>query len=353
MAEESPWVFVTDRTDGHAERFHRLFQESSPDSERLDIVVDSDGNPQATRNGILLSSWSDVRESLGDAGLVISGPLDTVSRHIAQGDFRHVGISWATDLMVSAASSHPLASQIEDAVASMDVVVTDNYATENALVSMGVPPERIVRIPWGPESLEAAESAISGPGVRERLGVPRDRHIILYPRALEPLYDPFVFVEALSGLVRDYPEVCAVVVESGSLVPSVKEAVTESGLKGHVFWAPPLDAAEFQALIRESAMVVVTPQTDGTSVTLMEAMSLGTPVVTSHTSGSAEWVMNGLTGWSFPAGSAEALRAAMSHRLGASNAEVSSITRRAKRLVDSRAGWSKSAAILSKALKAL
>ena len=93
MAKQSPWVFVTDRTDVHAERFHRLFQELSPSSERLDIVFDSAGNPLATRNGSSLSSWSDIRESLGDAGLVISGPLDTVSRHIAQGDFRHVGIS--------------------------------------------------------------------------------------------------------------------------------------------------------------------------------------------------------------------------------------------------------------------
>ena len=353
MAKQSPWVFVTDRTDVHAERFHRLFQELSPSSERLDIVFDSAGNPLATRNGSSLSSWSDIRESLGDAGLVLSGPLDTVSRHIAQGDFRHVGISWATDLMVGAGSSHQLAGQIEDAVASMDVVVTDNYAAENALVAMGVAPERIVRVPWGPEPPEALESTTAGSGLRKRLGVPADSHIILYPRALEPLYDPLVFVEAFSGLVRDYPSVCAVVVESGSLVPSVKKAVTEAGLEDRVVWAPTLSSAEFHALITESAVVVLTPQTDGTSVTLMEAMSLGTPVVTSHTSGSGEWVMDGVTGWSFPVGSAEALRVAMSRRFGASNAEVSSITQRAKRLVDSRAGWSTSSAILSKALKAL
>ena len=351
--ESSPWVFVTDRADGHADRFYRLFCEAHPGCERLDVAVDHDGTPRATRNGTALTSWDGIRDSLVNSALVISGPLDTVSRHLSSDTYRHIGISWATDLMVSAASSQALATSLEEAVASMDLVVTDNYATENVFVSMAVDPDKIVRIPWGPQPLEATDKSISGSDVRTRLGIPDDKRVILYPRALEPHYEPLVFVEALSTLAAEYPDVCAVIVESGSLVTAVKKAVSDAGLEGTVFWAPTLESPEFHALIRDSALVVVSPRTDGTSVTVMEAMSLGTPVVTSQTSGSAEWVMDGVTGWSFPGGSPGGLYSAMARVFGASDSEISSITTRGKRLVDSRAGWSRSSAILSKALQAL
>ena len=349
----SAWVFLTDRADGHADRFYRLFYEAHPGCERLDVAVDHDGTPRATRNGTALTSWDGIRDSLAGSALVISGPLDTVSHHLSSDTYRHVGISWATDLMVSAAASQALATSLEGAVASMDLVVTDNYATENAFVSMGVEPDKIVRIPWGPQPFEATGKPISGSDVRKRLEIPDGKRVVLYPRALEPHYEPLVFIEALSTVAAEYPDVCAVIVESGSLVPAVKTAVSDTGLEGTVFWAPTLESPEFHALIRDSALVVVSPRTDGTSVTVMEAMSLGTPVVTSQTSGSAEWVMDGVTGWSFPVGSPAGLYSAMARVFGASESEISSITTRAKRLVDSRAGWSRSSAILSKALQAL
>lgn len=350
---ESSWVFVTDRNDGHADRFHRLFDEIHPGCERLDVVIDSKGVPQAIREGVSLNSWSEIQEWLAGSALVISGPLDSVSRHIAGGSSPHVGISWATDLMVSAASSHQAATDLETAVASMDLVITDNYATENALVSMGVAAEKIVRIPWGPQPAAASLPGTQDAGVKEKWGIPDDLRVVLYPRALEEHYDPLVFVDAFAQLVRDQSNVCAVLVESGLLVPAVKEALIRAGIEDQAFWVPPLDSAEFHALICASALVVVSPKTDGTSVTVMEAMSLGTPVVTSLTSGSAEWVMEGITGWSFPVGNPEALYSAMSRRFDASEAEISSITDRAKTLVASRAGWGRSAAMVSKALQAL
>jgi glycosyltransferase involved in cell wall biosynthesis len=99
--------------------------------------------------------------------------------------------------------------------------------------------------------------------------------------------------------------------------------------------------------------VVVTPRTDGTSVTVMDAMHHGVPVVTSLTNGSAEWILDGVTGWTFPVGNAHALGEALESVASMSEADRSVITDNARRLVDQRAGWSQSAALLGAEIKKL
>jgi len=219
-------------------------------------------------------------------------------------------------------------------VLSLDAVVTDNYATENALIALGATPEHILRIPWGPDS-----SAKHSTMTRSQCGWPEDRKIVLYPRSLEPHYDPSVFVDGLASLVAKVPNVLAVFVESGSLERQTREALDRQGLNGNANFEPLREPEVFRSMMGCADVVVVTPRTDGTSVTVMDAMALGVPVVSSLTAGSAEWVMDGITGWTFPVGDADALAAAIERALTSDPALKAEIVGQAKRLVEEKAGW--------------
>jgi glycosyltransferase involved in cell wall biosynthesis len=61
---------------------------------------------------------------------------------------------------------------------------------------------------------------------------------------------------------------------------------------------------------------------EGLPVVLMEAMALGKPVLTTYVAGIPELVIDGVTGWLFPAGSVEDARTAMRACLDASEAEL-------------------------------
>jgi glycosyltransferase involved in cell wall biosynthesis len=50
---------------------------------------------------------------------------------------------------------------------------------------------------------------------------------------------------------------------------------------------------------------------DGSSISLLEAMGCGLPVVVPDRHGNREWVRPGVNGWLYPPGDAGALRAAM------------------------------------------
>lgn len=344
------WVFVTDRADAHGARFDRLFAGLSDSYELLSLALDDAGEISVRDSGKTFSGWSAVRDYLKGADVVISGPLDSVSIPLSGGDYSHVGISWATDVMVSAAGSSVVRASLSEALEGMHAVVTDNYATENALIALGMRESAIIRVPWGPENHRPDIPPKSASRLREQVGVGQDQTLLLYPRSLEPHYDPMVFVAALAEIVSSHPQVVAVLVESGSGVPEAKEAITHRGINDFVRWVPLQSPDAFSSLLQAADAVVVTPKTDGTSVTVMEAMSQGTPVVCSLTPGSAEWISEGITGWSFAVGDSAGLVMALEKFLSSPPEEVLAITSRAKRLVELRAGWVRSSQTLADAL---
>ena len=344
------WVFVTDRADAHGARFDRLFAGLSDSYELLSLALDDAGEISVRDSGKTFSGWSAVRDYLKSADVVISGPLDSVSIPLSGGDYSHVGISWATDVMVSAAGSSAVRASLSEALEGMHAVVTDNYATENALIALGMRESAIIRVPWGPENHRPDIPQKSASRLREQVGVGQDQTLLLYPRSLEPHYDPMVFVAALAEIVSSRPQVVAVLVESGSRAPEAKEAITHRGIDDFVRWVPLQSPDAFSSLLQAADAVVVTPKTDGTSVTVMEAMSQGTPVVCSLTPGSAEWISEGITGWSFAVGDSAGLVMALEKFLSSPPEEVLAVTSRAKRLVELRAGWVRSSQTLADAL---
>ena len=329
-------------------RFDALFATLPTDYELVRVTYEADVKPIASVLGATHQSWDAIRGALASHGsVVVSGPLDTVSANLVGGSFSHVGVSFATDVMVTAAQSLTELSHLRTLVESIDVLVTDNYATENALISMGAAADKVLRIPWGPEVVVASSTT------RAECGWPEDRRIVLYPRSLEPHYDPDVFVDALALVVKRVPDILAVFVEVGSLVEDTKRRIAAAGLSSHVHFEPLREPGEFRAMMACADVVVVTPRTDGTSVTVMDAMAQGVPVVSSLTAGSAEWVVEGITGWTFPVGSASSLADAMERALLAEESHRALIIEQAKTLVSQKAGWDSSARRLGETIRGL
>ena len=338
--------FVTDRVDAHVARFDALFETVTSDYQRVSVTYEEDGDPLATITGVTCHSWESIRESLsGEASVVISGPLDTVSTRLGNGEFRHIGISFATDVMVTAATDFGELGALRTLAPSLDAVVTDNYATENALIALGVPLENVLRIPWGPEPSSSSSSL-----TRSDCGWPENRPLVLYPRSLEPHYAPDVFVEALAKLVTKLPDVFAVFVESGSLVEEIKQEIATRGLADNAHFEALREPDVFRSMMSCADVVVVTPRTDGTSVTVMDAMAHGIPVVSSLTAGSAEWVIEGITGWTFPVGDSDALAEAVERALTLETDDKNLIIDNAQRLVGMKAGWAASSTRLTKVI---
>lgn len=328
--------FVSDRNDSHVGRFSQTLREHIQVFEHVQVERSSSGRPRARVRGSCHEGWAAIRAALeSEMAVVLSGPLDSTTQHLSGISNPHIGISWATDVMVSAARGTKELSAWQATLRSLQAVLVDSVPAQNACIAGGMNPKDVIRFPWGPES----------PGrtvPREfEWDLPRGRKSVLFGRRLDPHYDPMGFVTAIQQLEGRGIAATWVFIAHGGLVDKVRQELESRGFGERVLWFPPCSPQDFRALVSEVDCVVSTAITDGSSITVLEALAAGTPVVATQSAGVSEWVIDGISGWTAPIGSAEALAGAIEKLLTCPEARRRQITENGVRLVRAVGGWSR------------
>ena len=88
-------------------------------------------------------------------------------------------------------------------------------------------------------------------------------------------------VEAFSRLVSEWPNLGLAIVGTGPGRDEFERGLRRNQLENHVMLAGDLHHDAFMTLLRRTAVHLRTPITDGVSATVLEALSLGVPVVAS------------------------------------------------------------------------
>lgn len=262
---------------------------------------------------------------------VLAGPLDSVTKHLV-GLPHLVGLSWGFDL-------HGLEAAADVGwLPSLDGLIVDSDATRAIASRAGVAADRITFLPWGID-LEAFD--LEGPRAEF------DGRAVLSLRAHEELYRVGDIVEAFHAVADVVPDAVLVLGHAGSLTPLLRERVDALGLSDRVHFIGTVDEAALAPLLRAASCYVTASSVDGTSVTLLQAMACGAPVVASSTAGNLGWIEPGVTGRIFATGDVAGLASAIIETL--SDPDESSIAR-ARELVVANANWSRNLERLERAL---
>jgi glycosyltransferase involved in cell wall biosynthesis len=273
-------------------------------------------------------------EEAADGGLpVLAGPLDTVTRHLIDLPVRLVGLSWGYDLDRVAPGEQGWLRQLNG-------LIVDSRPNQRLAVEAGVDPGRVTFLPWG---VDLATFAFHGPWIDAfRLGVPPHAHLVLSLRAHEPQYriddivDAFASIPRRPGLHEDFPDPYLIIGHSGSGTPELRERADHLGVSFRVRFVDSVPEHDLVHLLGRAACYVTAAEVDGTSVTLLQAMACGTPVIASDIPGNRAWIEDGVTGFLFPTGDTAALATLIDRVCHRYPTEV---TERARALVEREADW--------------
>jgi colanic acid/amylovoran biosynthesis glycosyltransferase len=119
----------------------------------------------------------------------------------------------------------------------------------------------------------------------------------------------------------------------GPLRREVERSIVRQGLEAYVRVLGWMTADEVRDTIQASRALVLPSFAEGLPVSIMEALALGRPVVTTAIAGTPELVQPGVTGWLVPAGAVEALAAAMRAVLEETPARLEAMGRTGAELV--------------------
>jgi glycosyltransferase involved in cell wall biosynthesis len=215
--------------------------------------------------------------------IVHAGPLQRVTFPVVLAtDLPVVAASWGSDLLraaaddpvwrdVAAFSLSRARGFLSDCAAVFDVASDLGYRGPHAC------------IPWGVDV-----SRFCPEGTSTNVG-PDGGLVILSTRNWEEVYDVGTLATAFADLE---PEVGAhlVLCGSGSEENQLRSILEEATANGRVTWVGRVSQAELPDLYRGADLYVSTSKSDGSSVSLLEAMGCGRPVLVSDIPGNREWV---------------------------------------------------------------
>jgi len=111
-------------------------------------------------------------------------------------------------------------------------------------------------------------------------------------------------------------------VGDGEMRGDIERAIARYRLEGHVALAGWRTPAEVRAAVEACRAFVLPSYAEGLPVSIMEAMLLGRPVISTYVAGIPELVTHGENGWLAPAGDADALADAMAAAIAAPIATI-------------------------------
>lgn len=277
--------------------------------------------------------------------LVHAGPVPSCAFLAALAGARPlVAMAWGSDLLVDAERSPVVRRLARYALRKAEVVIGDCRAVREQVRALaGVPDERIVTYPWGID-LEVFRPRRSALDLRERLGWGRSC-VFLSTRSWEPEYGINVLVSAFHRVAECHRDARLILLGAGSMARRIRNMVETGGHADRIHLAGQVPQSALPDYYNLADLYVSSVPSDGTSISLLEAMACGLPVIVADAPGNREWVTPGRNGWLFEPGSVEALAGAMATALDA--ADSHSRMREANvALAGQRADWSKNVQFL-------
>jgi len=315
--------------------------EDRPVPEGVEIVQWAGGNGRYRRRDLprLARSFRSILERLRP-DVVHAGPIQDVALIAALAGARPLLVmSWGFDLMqdVDLHVWNRLATRY--ALRRAAAFVSDAEGTRERAVALGMPADRTFVFPWGVDLDQFAPR----PGRR-----PTDEFVVLCNRSWEPRYGVDVLARAFVRAARERDDLRLFLLGDGSQGAAIRAILTQGGMLERTLFTGHVRHADLPAHLNRCDLFVTPSHVDGSSVSLLEALACGLPVLVSDIPTNLEWVTHGQNGRVFPDGDVEALAGELI-RAAADRQALAALGQAARRTAEERADWNKNFAVLLQA----
>lgn len=174
-----------------------------------------------------------------------------------------------------------------------DHVTAISKATKQALVDYEFIPENCIEVIYnGIKPLVADPKQVKA--LRQDLNIPEDASIVGTVARLDPIKNQTMMIEAFSLVLKEHPNIYLLIVGDGEERQRLEKLVDELKIRQNVIFtgyvAKPVNHIALMDIFLLSSL------SEGTSMTLLEAMSLSKPCVVTDVGGNSEVIKCELNG---------------------------------------------------------
>ena len=260
-----------------------------------------------------------------NASLIVAGPLtDAISAIPISVSIPILGISHAFDINME---FHDPA--ISKNIARCEAIISDCGHITNLLRSTYDFTKEIHEIPWGCDRSYYSKTKVKF-----------DNKIkILVTRNWFPVYQNNVIVNALKLLKLRNIDVSCTFIGSGPLLEDQRQVLSRMPKTLDIQFLGQQTRAKIRDAMSDNWIYISAASSDGTSISLLEAMAAGMICITTDYPSNNEWIEHSISGFLFPNGDSEALASLIEHISSLRKEEKTEIRRKAQEIIRKRGDW--------------
>jgi len=205
--------------------------------------------------------------------------------------------AWGSDILVTPRESRFMRAVVGWSLRRAQLITADSMDMVDEIVQRYHPSAPVHQILWGADTDKFTP------------GQPASDFEVVSLRSWEPNYNIDVILEAFSRFLMMRPQSQARLhlLGGGSMEHSLQERVTGLRLLQQVRFHGRVGDAAMVSAIQRSRVSVSVPASDATSVSVLESMACGLPIIATDLPANRQWVDPGKGGWLVPVRDVDAL----------------------------------------------
>jgi glycosyltransferase involved in cell wall biosynthesis len=283
--------------------------------------------------------------------VALAGPVPTAAFLLALTGFGpFVAMSWGSDLLVDARQSRVGGAKAAYALRRAAGFFGDCQAVADEARRLApLADDRVVLFPWGIDH----NQFFAGPPsltLRRELGW-EDKRVVICTRSWEPVYAVDVLVRAFAAAAPEFADARLLLLGDGSQATDIQKLIGRMDVRDRVHAPGRIGYDSLPEYFRLADVYASSALSDGSSVSLLEAMACGLPAIVTGAFGNLEWVRPGENGWLAEPGSVESLAGCLREALAAPADRLAEIGRVNAAVARERADWDRNFPRLSELLQ--
>jgi len=201
---------------------------------------------------------------------------------------------WGSDILFDPQTSIAINKLVTYSVRNSDMITCDAERVKKILVDKyKYDPSKIVVFPWGIDLNLFSNS--ENTSIRGKLGW-QDEKIVICTRKHRKIYGIEYLIKAVPRIIREEPSARFLFVGDGPLTNRYKRMVNNLGIVEYVKFIGYVENDILPQYLNASDIYVSSSLSDGTSISLLEAMACGLPAVVTDVEAILEWIEDGYNG---------------------------------------------------------
>ena len=273
--------------------------------------------------------------------LVHAGPVQSCGFMTALTGFHPFLImSWGSDILVDADRDDFWKWMTCYTLDRSDMLLCDCMAVRNKVQKLVFyHDEKIVEFPWGVDLAQFVSSTDSSE-FRKSMGWD-DSFLILSTRSWEKFYSIDSLLRAFRSAYTENPKLRLILLGTGSLESTVGQYINDYGLNDVIFRPGMVSHEKMVEYFRAADLYMSCARSDGTSISLLEAMYSGLPALVTNVGGNREWIAQDENGWLASVGDVESFAQGLLEASNMGLDERKRISSTNRKVAEKRANWEK------------